>query len=463
VERQTVISPVGRKYALVMVGAAGLFALLFALTAMAYLYNLRVDLSPGNRFTLSDHALGVLRDVDEPLTITGFIRTEDPRNPILKDLLWQVAKQSGHITYTIVDVNRNPALAAEYGVDAYGSTVVASQSRRTDFSNPSETQIISAILYVTQPAKTVYVVAGHGECSIGESDRHTGCSMMRTALSVEFYDVEELSLLGGREVPDDADVVLMPGPHKDPVGSELEALDRYLAGGGKLMVLLDPYAAPRMAAWLQTYGVEAGDNVVVDPENRLGGGEPLTAAIPERNTRQLVTARLDSPPLFSGTRSIGARPDESIGREAVWLLKSGVRSWASHDPAVLRGTRARFVAGRDLNGPLPVAQEVFMPAAAGDAPAGTRTRLMVFGDSEFVSNRFLDYLGNRDLLLNSVNWLAREERLIAARPRAKKPGTKVFFVSQAELRGVFVGAVIVQPGLFIAFGIALFVWRRLRP
>ena len=150
--------------------------------------------------------------------------------------------------------------------------------------------------------------------------------------------------------------------------------------------------------------------------------------------------------------------DEARGLEVNSLLSSGARSWASHDPRVLGGRRPTFVAGRDVNGPLNVGLEVSLPAAAGnDSP---RTRIIAFGDADFVSNRFLDYLGNKDLLLNSINWLSRHEALIAPRAKAKKPGKHQFFVSQAEGRRLFWAAVVVQPGLFLAAGVLVLLVRR---
>jgi len=458
-----VIPPAVRQYLLVACGVLGLAAVLTGLTATCYLYNARIDLSPGDRFTLSDHALNVIRGLDQPVRMTGFIRTEDPRNPVLKDLLWQVANESPFVTYSIVDVNRNPAMAAEYDVDAYGSTVVESASRRTEFSNPSESQIVAAILNVTQPPKKVYALTGHGECDLSDPDRVRGCSLMRTALQMEFYEVEDLSLLGNRAVPDDASVVLLVGPRSDPLPGELDKLGRYLAGGGKLLALLDPFTVPKLAAWLQGYGFEVGDDIIIDIDNRLAGSEPLSAAIRDANPRQLITANLGGAPVFSGTRSVGGRSDEQREREATWLLKSGARSWASHDPAVARGERPRFVAGRDLNGPLTVGLEMLLPPKGGHDADSAWTRIIVYGDSDFATNRFLDYLGNRDLLLNTVNWLAREERLIAPRPEAKQRGVKQFFVSQAELSEIFLLSVVVQPGLFVLAGIAVFAWRRFRP
>ncbi len=46
-----------------------------------------------------------------------------------------------------------------------------------------------------------------------------------------------------------------------------------------------------------------------------------------------------------------------------------------------------------------------------------KRRIVVFGDSDFVTNGYLGIPGNRDLFLNSVNWLAQQENLISIRPR----------------------------------------------
>lgn len=454
-------SATGRVFQLIA-GSLGLAALLVTLVAAAYRYNVRVDLSPGNRFTLSDHALGVLRALDRPVHVTGFIRTEDPRNVLLKDLLWQARRESPHISYDIVDVNRNPAMAAEYGVSTYGSAVVESGGRRRDFTGPTEGQLISAIMAVTQPPKKVYMLTGHGECSTSDSDRHRGCSSLGTAIRSENLVLEDLSLFGGRRVPQDADIVVIAGPTADPLQAEIEALSSFLASGGKMLVLIDPFVAPRLSELLDEYGVRLGNDVVLDPENRLGGGELLSAVITDLNTQHQVTASLDSPALFSGIRSLDATDDPSSGRMALRLLRSGPRSWATEDPEVLRGSQPRFVAGRDRNGPLTVAVEVSQPASAATAE-GTRSVILAYGDSQFVTNRFLDYLGNRDLALNSINWLARDDSIASARAKLKEPGKNFFFVSQNEMGEMFRTAVMLQPGAFLALGLLVVLRRRLRP
>jgi ABC-type uncharacterized transport system involved in gliding motility auxiliary subunit len=181
--------------------------------------------------------------------------------------------------------------------------------------------------------------------------------------------------------------------------------------------------------------------------------------VDDLSDQHLVTATLDAPVLLSRTRSVSGRRDDDRGRYVAVLLKSSQASWASNDPAILGASSPSFVAGRDLNGPMSVSVEVSQRAVSGD---GT-TRIIAVGDSDFVQNRFLDYLANKDLLVNSINWLARQRDLISSRPKQKTMAKEQFFVSQAELSRIFTWAAVGQPMLFFFVGIGLLVWRRLGP
>ena len=72
---------------------------------------LRVDLSPERVYTLSPHARRILEGLDRDVHVTVFVRSEDARTPVLKDLLWRVGSASRRVRYNFVDLNRSPALA----------------------------------------------------------------------------------------------------------------------------------------------------------------------------------------------------------------------------------------------------------------------------------------------------------------------------------------------------------------
>ena len=109
----------------------------------------------------------------------------------------------------------------------------------------------------------------------------------------------------------------------------------------------------------------------------------------------------------------------------------------------------------------PVSVGVAVRGEGGEDGAGGG-RLIVLGDADFASNRFVDYLGNKDLFVNSANWLVREESLIAARAQAKETGREQFFVTEEQGAVAFWLAAVAQPVVFFVAGIVVFARRRSR-
>src|SRR5262249_57605789 len=102
----------------------------------------------------------------------AFLRSQDPRNFLIEEMLRQVTATSRRVQVEVLDVNRSPALARQYGVDSYGALVVESDGRRRVFSNPREEVLMAALLQVTrQQRKTVGWVVGHGEGDLNSTDR----------------------------------------------------------------------------------------------------------------------------------------------------------------------------------------------------------------------------------------------------------------------------------------------------
>jgi ABC-type uncharacterized transport system involved in gliding motility auxiliary subunit len=447
-----------RQWLLLMVSLTGLTAMLAMAQVLLADSNWRLDLTPEKRFTLSDYSRKLLSGLDQDVEIIAFLRADDPRNREIADLLERVRAASGRVRFSLVDVNRNPAVARQYGVNTYGSVVVESGPRRKEFSNPREDLLMAAILQVTRPTrKVVYFVTGHGEQELGSADRDRGYSGVRMALENEFYEVHTLSLLGEAGVPADATVLVVAGPRKDLLPGEVLKLGAYLERGGGLLALLDPEAAPTLAAFLSRYGVQLGDDVVVDPENRLFAGDYLTMVVPGLSPEHPVTAVMTAPPLFSQARSVRVIPARP-GVRALEFLHAAPSSFATPDTGVLRTGFATYHAGRDQPGPVPVGVAVL----ATNPPPTPPARIVVFGDSEFANNFFIDYLGNKDLFVNTVNWIGGQEGLVGLRTPRRTPGLNQFFVSARQGRLAFILGTVVQPAVFLVVGLAVFVRRRWR-
>jgi hypothetical protein len=241
-------------------------------------------------------------------------------------------------------------------------------------------------------------------------------------------------------------------------------IERYLSAGGSVLALVDPLVdVPRIEEIAADYGIEITKSVIVDRIARLVSGNYLTPVVNQYGHHAIVADfRLAS--FFPQARAILAakNPPEAIELEV--LASTGASAFGETNLAgVLEGT-TRLDPDRDLAGPLGVAaaakKEIAAPPARDGASRDGRRfgRIVVFGDSDFASNAYLDLSGNRDLVLNTIGWLAEEEDLIAV--RAKDPVSQPVVLNVRQGRAVFWLPVVVLPAVVGCVGALVLLRRR---
>ncbi len=130
-----------------------------------------------------------------------------------------------------------------------------------------------------------------------------------------------------------------------------------------------------------------------------------------------------------------------------------------------------YTAGKDKLGPVSVAvvaeikpeNTAAKDSAAKSEPAAKEEaaptgRLVVFGDSNFADNTYLNLSGNRDLFLNVVSWLAEDDDLISIRPKSDVPRT--ISLTDIQMRNIFYLSVLLLPLFGIIAGIIVWLRRR---
>ncbi len=86
--------------------------------------------------------------------------------------------------------------------------------------------------------------------------------------------------------------------------------------------------------------------------------------------------------------------------------------------------------------------------------------MVVFGDSGFINNFYINHLGNKDLFLNTINWLSEEDYLISSRP--KRPEYNYRFLKYQETKRLFWLLVILQPALPLVVGLVIYIRRKIK-
>jgi ABC-type uncharacterized transport system involved in gliding motility auxiliary subunit len=304
----------------------------------------------------------------------------------------------------------------------------------------------------------VYFLEGHNERAIeGEaaSDKN-GYSRAAEALRNENYNVAKLLLAAKGDVPDDADVVIIAGPTRPLLQQERSALHRYLARGGAVMALVDPRAKTDLLEDLEQWGVEIGDDVVVDRQLAVFG-RATTPFAQQYSTTHEITRDFRETTLFNMVRSVRANPDS--GSSLSEIVFTGAESWAERDLDRFFSEGEAELGGDDLAGPvsIAIAGTVELSAAADDDGAAAESkpgRLVVVGDADFASNEMVDAYLNRDLFVNAANWLLGDVEAIAVRPNTSRASR--FQPTAEQFQRIRMLSLFVLPQLLAVIGV--FTW-----
>ena len=430
--------------------------------ALSYRHNWRKDFTENKRHSLSEQTINVLRGLDIDVKATAFVRRGGPDHEVMKALFELYEYESERIEVELIDPDLNPGRAGEYEIGRYRPPVVffESESGRETITTVDEEQATNALIKISRGAKkAVYFLTGHGERSLGGA-ADADISVVRQLLEDKHYDPRELLLMRAEAVPEDCAILVVGGPKKDLTESELDAMKSYIDGGGRALFLIDPETAPSLGPFLKPYGIELGDDIVIDRMSRLFGGDYLMP-IPTEYSDHPITSAFNIAPFFPVVRSVSA--EEAPGVRTSWLLKTGDRSWAETNIEALKRGEANLDSD-DTPGPISLAavSEIEPPESTPDQVGDdTKAAIVVFGDSDFVSNARINLSGNADLFMNVIHWLGREETLIAIPPRKKDSAPLV--LSAAEARMLFALSVVIMPAAVLLAGVYVFVRRSRRP
>jgi ABC-2 type transport system permease protein len=259
-----------------------------------------------------------------------------------------------------------------------------------------------------QPFKA-YFLQGHGESSLADNTDN-GYVKFALALAQNNIWVNNLELLGDTDVPMDCGLLIIAAPNKALDPAELQKLDKYLAQGGRLLMLFN-FASLRQPTGLepilQKWGVNVAFTYVKDPQS-------------SRDNDQVVIARKFNLKTF-------VNPLAQQALEMVLPRPIMKVDWAKpplNPPQVdelVFASDAATVAGDSTLTPhgYPLIAAIEQKPVAGVATPRGNTRIIVAGDSLFLDNQIIETGANRDFLNYAANWLLdRQELLGGISPRS---------------------------------------------
>jgi ABC-type uncharacterized transport system involved in gliding motility auxiliary subunit len=450
-----------------------------------YRHDAHFDVTAEGRYTAPPQLVSVARSLDRDVAITYFYNGQDDDALRAKDVLAALARRYSHLQVRALDLDKEVIAARALGVRMYNSAIVASENRRTEIDNTVDLRDIAFAIERVRRERTPVAcfmtgngepygvpahvhlghqeVLGNGSTSTLEAP-DTGVDRLQLAIEAIGYSDRAVFAPTAAEIPADCTVVVDLGPRNAYSADEVKLFARYLARGGRLLLMYDPEfpVAPALAALLGEVGLKVESGLVVDPLDHSGTEEDKVAVPyypPHPITDEIALT------VFPGPRPI--RLIRRVrGIRATVLAETSKDSYIREAPgAVARvasvqtaGTPPKTEAGHGPFG-LAVALEGPWPSR-GDPDKGGRQpfRLVLVGSASFAVNGFFPYASNGPLAISMVRWLAGDIKAPKLQPRTYSlPEIRL---TSAQMQTTFVVLEILLPLSVILLGVV--VWRRRR-
>lgn len=448
---------------------------LFALNWVAAEKDERIDLRTVRNLLPSGMTTEMVRNLDEDVTITLFFPPANDVYDLIEPYFTDLAAASPRLTVERKDRDSHPALAKEMRARKNGVVVLSKgddhEQVRLD-TDPKKARsklkkldedVQKKLGKVARDQRVAYLVLGHGERSTApKADDPPGLKGAKELLKQLNYKVKNLGLKEGlsEDVPDDATLVIVPGPRSPMLPQEMEALVRYVQRGGSLMLLADPDVeeSPQLEPLLDVLGLELGSTTLAHEGKYVA----LTRGLSDRSIlySNRITAH-DSTTLLSKlttkgnivfpvTGSLAQKEGLEGGPQVTFTVRSLAGTFAdSNDNRAFDPGEEKAVFN--------LAAAVELPAPDGAERGG---RAVVTADADVISDLLFGRVPmNQNFFGESVLWL--EGEVLMAGEVADIEDTPIVHTKDTNKRW-FYGTTLGVPLLLLGAGFGVTRRRRKR-
>jgi gliding-associated putative ABC transporter substrate-binding component GldG len=437
--------------------AALIIGIIFVLNLLSNEFHLRLDLTEGGQYTLSEATENILENLEEPVTIKAYFSQNLPANIVktrkdFQELLLEYANRSdGMLQYEFINPNEKESIETEAtnnGIQpvlinvrekdqvkqqkAFLGAVISLGDKQEviPFIQPGsamEYALSTAIKKLSITNKPVIgLLAGHGEATAEE------LGQLNQQLSI-LYTTQDIRLDSGN-IPETVKTVVVIRPNDTIPPAQLEQINQFLARGGNLLLALNRvngnlqqsfgYAqATGWESWLQQRNILLEDAFVVDAKC---GAVTLQQQTPFGMLQsQLpfpylpIAARFADHPASKGLENVVfefASPISYVGDSSIRYTPL---VFSSDKANKLKAPQYFDVNKQWTEADLALRDIPMAGAFQGRISGSAQSKLVVIGDGDFAlsSQQQRRPPDNINLLSNAIDWLSDDTGLIALRTK----------------------------------------------
>lgn len=253
-------------------------------TLLVEKYPIKIDLTTGGIYNLSEETKEMLKDYDTPAQIyfVGGTSYEQAYTDlrIIGQVLERYGQHSDSIKYTSINAEENLTFGTKYLSDDMrainpGTIIVDSGEKfkvllNTDLVSRAsnggvssiriEQKINSALKYVAGDTElNAYIITGHNEIELAG---------LNEKLVDDGYSVNTINL-SYEEIAESTNLLVINSPSVDYTAVEIAKLDNYLQSGGRAYISLrySDTDLPALFEYLTSWGFDLQDEIAIEPNS----------------------------------------------------------------------------------------------------------------------------------------------------------------------------------------------------
>ena len=440
-----------------------------------------IDFSQEKLYTLTEESKEKVKNIDKEVHIYFIGYSEDDSNI---DLAKQYKQANKNISAEAVDINNRPDLAQKYGIESGTQGIiiecgdkskVLTQNDLVTYDTTTyetisiaEEKLTSSILSVSSnKIPKVYFLEGYSEFSLSQNMNY-----LNMFLENEVNEVDTLDVLAVGKIPDDCDTLVITSPSKDFDDIATNAITNYINSGRNILWLNSALTTTKdlknVNQILSMYAInpfEVGIIRETDASKMVSNSPDLI--IPQiQNTTITKDIYSTTGVILINATKINIDEDklEEKNIEKTELMTTSENAYFrtnfnnQQNIAVDGEEKGSFIVGAQLDKTIKEKNEETGEGAI-------TSKLIILGENYFVTDYPLSQNSqysaiqlayNKDLVLNSIAYLADREEDITAR---KSTGTVTYTATETQDTVIRI-IIFAVPIIIILIGIIVWQIRR---
>jgi ABC-type uncharacterized transport system involved in gliding motility auxiliary subunit len=303
------------------------------------------------------------------------------------------------LSLSFVNPDAEPDTVRELGIRVDGELIIHYQGRSENLQDLSESAISNSLFRLSNAQQRwIVFLSGHAERSPTGSANHD-LGQFGKQLQNKGFQILELKTAQTGSIPDNASLLAIVDPSVSLLPGESDAILQYINNGGNLLWLQDSERISGLEALGGLLGIQFLPGILVDASSRAYGiNNPAFVTVSDYPAHP-ITENLQSTSLFPKSGAIESDPGGQFHPAPV--LRTSTQSWSERGP--IKGHIQFNPDQGEKQGPLSLG------LALTRTIEGAEQRVLVVGDSDFLSNTYLGNGVNLDLGLKMVQWLTESD------------------------------------------------------